>query len=304
MKTKVIIIFKALVTIGLLALLVKNIDISETLRYLENFKLIFLFFALCVLIVQGMAITLRWKIVLSHLGLNYSFGNLLRYFWSGSFFNQALPSSIGGDALRGYYIYKNGAKLKDASLSVLIDRLFGVAGLTILVIFMFPFLLAQEGLADLKNSIFIVIFGMSVTIMAALSLDLFIKTKRWRVVRGLLHLSCESRKMLLSYFDGTTLAILSIIVHLCSVFVVFIIAMGMGLSLSWYSVLIIIPLVSLIMVIPISIAGWGVRESSMVLGLGYFGANPEHALALSVAYGLTALIITIPGLFFWLADKK
>lgn len=284
-------------------LLAKNIDINETLRHLERFKLPFLFFALCVLAVQALVITLRWKIILFHLDLSYSFSNLLRYFWSGSFFNQALPSSIGGDALRGYYIYKDGAKPKDAVLSVLIDRLFGVTGLTILVILMFPSLLTQEGFVDLKNSIFIVIFGTSIIVVTAFSLDLFVKIKSWKVIRGLLHLSYESRNMLLTSFDGFKLSILSIIVHLCSVATVFIIAMGMGLSLSWYSVIIIIPLVSLVMVAPISIAGWGVRESSMVFGLGYFGVNPEHALALSLAYGLTALIVTIPGLFFWLADR-
>ena len=74
----------------------------------------------------------------------------------------------------------------------------------------------------------------------------------------------------------------------------------MELSLKWTGVVIVMPLVTLIMVIPISIAGWGIREGAMVVGLGYLGVIPESALALSVLYGLLLLTIALPGGLIWL----
>jgi len=58
------------------------------------------------------------------------------------------------------------------------------------------------------------------------------------------------------------------------------------------------------MIMPVSIAGWGVRESGMVIGLGYFGVHSESALALSVLYGISTLLVTIPGLFLWLFKEN
>jgi uncharacterized membrane protein YbhN (UPF0104 family) len=53
------------------------------------------------------------------------------------------------------------------------------------------------------------------------------------------------------------------------------------------------------MTIPISIAGWGVREGIMVMGFGYLGVPPEQALALSILYGLLLLVVAIPGVIIW-----
>jgi len=57
------------------------------------------------------------------------------------------------------------------------------------------------------------------------------------------------------------------------------------------------------MVIPISIAGWGVREGGMIVGLGYLGVVPEEALVLSILYGFSTLLIALPGGIGWLIHR-
>ncbi len=53
------------------------------------------------------------------------------------------------------------------------------------------------------------------------------------------------------------------------------------------------------MCIPISIAGWGIREGVMVSAFGFFGVLPEQALALSILYGLLLLGVSLPGVIIW-----
>jgi uncharacterized membrane protein YbhN (UPF0104 family) len=65
-----------------------------------------------------------------------------------------------------------------------------------------------------------------------------------------------------------------------------------------------VPLAGLIMVIPISIAGWGVREGVMVVGFGYLGVAPEAALALSILYGLLMLVVALPGGIVWALKRS
>ena len=64
----------------------------------------------------------------------------------------------------------------------------------------------------------------------------------------------------------------------------------------------IVPPVSLIQLLPISLAGWGVREVVLVIALASFGVPAEAALATSVLLGLCLIIIGVPGGLLWLTD--
>jgi uncharacterized membrane protein YbhN (UPF0104 family) len=73
----------------------------------------------------------------------------------------------------------------------------------------------------------------------------------------------------------------------------------MSLDVDYLGFFLIIPIVILFSLIPISIAGWGVRESIMVVGFGYLSVPAEQALALSILYGFLMIIVALPGGFFW-----
>ena len=77
---------------------------------------------------------------------------------------------------------------------------------------------------------------------------------------------------------------------------------GIGLELSIIDYMILIPPTILAMTLPISIAGWGVREGTMVYLFGYVGVAPEAALTLSVLFGLVSMLPGFVGGVFWLAD--
>ncbi len=67
--------------------------------------------------------------------------------------------------------------------------------------------------------------------------------------------------------------------------------------------ILVMPLVIFLMAIPISIAGWGVREGIMVIGLGYVGVSSDLSLAISLVYGFSLLLVSLPGLALWLIRK-
>ena len=64
----------------------------------------------------------------------------------------------------------------------------------------------------------------------------------------------------------------------------------------------IVPPVTLIQLLPISLAGWGVREVVLVVALASFGVPGETALAISVLLGLCFIVIGVPGGLLWLTD--
>ena len=226
---------------------------------------------------------------------------ILRYLWIGLFFNQALPSSIGGDAIRGYYLCRGGSSVRSASLGILLDRLSGMMGLVVLVLSTTPLLFNRLEGSIAQWGVVLVAAGMLGVISVIFILDFLPqKLSHWRIIRGLYALAFEGRQLMFSKSSGSKLIILSIIVHLLSIIAVIVLARGLGLEIEWLGILLVVPLVTLFMTIPISIAGWGIREGVMLVGLGYLGVMPEQALALSILYGLLMLAIALPGGLIWL----
>ena len=78
------------------------------------------------------------------------------------------------------------------------------------------------------------------------------------------------------------------------------------LEITWVDCMVLMPPVLLLMTIPISIAGWGVREQAMVSAFALIDISGEGALALSIMFGLVSLFMGLPGGIVWLlrTDKK
>jgi uncharacterized membrane protein YbhN (UPF0104 family) len=67
-------------------------------------------------------------------------------------------------------------------------------------------------------------------------------------------------------------------------------------------VLILLPPVLLISTIPISIAGWGVRESSMIAAFAYAGLAESDGLTLSILFGATTFVVGLVGGIVWIVS--
>ena len=66
-----------------------------------------------------------------------------------------------------------------------------------------------------------------------------------------------------------------------------------------FGCVLLVPPVILITVVPVSIAGWGVREGAMVVAFGFLNVPANAAFAVSVLFGLTLAVASLPGSLFW-----
>lgn len=94
------------------------------------------------------------------------------------------------------------------------------------------------------------------------------------------------------------------VVHGITISAVFMIARGVGADVAFVDIPIVVPIVMLVLTIPISLAGWGVREGAMVLLLGVSGVSGAEAAVISVGWGLTLLVSSIPGAYFFLVLRR
>ena len=297
-------ILKVLVTTLLFIVIFDKVDINSTIEILKATDSSFFILALLVMTIEVLIANTRWRLILKQLGSNIAYFTALRYLWIGVFFNQALPSSIGGDAVRGYYLCKNeDYSISEATIGVLLDRVIGLLGLVLLVIFTIPLIFESIVTPLTKWTILAIIIAALLAIIMSLIIDLIPnKFSQWKIMNGLVKFSSKGREVLFSFY-GMLSIILSLIIHLTFVFTAWLLAYGMGLDISLTGMLLIVPITNLLTAIPISIAGWGIREGLFIAGLGYLNVSSDAALALSILYGLSMLVVSLPGLIDWILQK-
>ncbi len=281
----------------------KKLDYSQLpeLFYSMNYYLLLL-----ALILQFASIAiaaLRWQLVMRSLGFGGNFGFYQNLYFKGFFFSQALPGSVGGDAIRLLALKDEGYKVGDSLYGIFIDRVVGLTGL--LLISLFALLFAPAYLTDaIKYTVFMISFGGIVGFVGLLfvhKLFDFGKMPKLRIVGEL------SRRFFRVYENAKKANLqlaLSVVIHFLSILCVYSISAAAGLGVEFGAFLCLMPLVILLTILPISFAGWGVREGAMVGLFAMSGAGKEAIMAVSIAYGVILIASSIPGFFAWIKSKN
>ena len=299
------ILLKAAITFSLIWLVLSGINWVEAVRHLGSLSVMGVGLFLALLVLQGVIGAWRWTITTKVFGTTLQFSKALRLFFEGIFFNQALPSTIGGDAIRMYRCTQAGMGVGAAVNGVLLDRVGGVSGLLVLIAISQP--LAWHRIPDLGPRLaFLAVLVSGITgIALLLSLaSLPERWQRWRIILGMVDLSAGARRLYLSPAIVIPVIGLSIIVHVLTVIAVYILATDLGLPITFRDCLVLIPLVFLVATIPVSIAGWGVREGAMVVAMGVLGVSTSGAVTLSVLFGIGLIIVGMIGGIAWLMSGE
>ncbi|MEA3330260.1 MAG: lysylphosphatidylglycerol synthase transmembrane domain-containing protein [Campylobacterota bacterium] len=245
----------------------------------------------------------RWRLIMRLLVFDESVSYYVKSYFKGTFFNQVLPSSIGGDAVRIIDLTQKGYDKKDAFYGIFVDRIVGLVGLLVLnllatIIFYgtfdkdFSLLIILITLGGISG--FAVLFHLEkITFLANYKfLNLF-----HRLARRLNSLYSD-RTLLFKHIG------ISIGVHFLSVLTLYALALSIDFHISFQIFLIAVPPVFLLTIIPISLAGWGIREGAMIGIFMLVGADQTKVLAMSILYGLLLIISSFPGAYFWVKSKK
>ncbi|MBI3453602.1 MAG: flippase-like domain-containing protein [Rhodospirillales bacterium] len=305
LRSALSLIVRLTVTVGILALVLSRVDMRAFQAVLANVSILSIVAALAIGIVQVALISWRWRRVMRAIGIVIGFGFSLRVFMISLFFNQALPSTIGGDAVRAWLLRRAGHDLGPTVRGVLIDRLTALVGLIVLIAALLPFLFAGLGRQPAT-------LGVAALIVAALvgfaALMLFerlpLDWHHMRLVVQLAKLAAEFRRVV--FVRGTAIPVIgsAIASHVLVVISFYILARGLGLPLGFFNCLLVIPPIILAITLPISIAGWGVREGAVVAGLHLVGISADGALALSVLYGLISTAVGLAGGPLWFIERR
>ena len=318
MKKTLFTLLKVAVSLGILAyIFFRVVDISQLWAELKTADpLYFVAAVLVYFLVQGLS-AWRWHVLLKPQGVEVPFSRILAYYFLGMYFNFFLPSAIGGDVVKVYYLNKETKQLSASTTSVFFDRDIGMGGLVLIalvtVIFANPSHLQINGVPR-KNE-FILGFALIMLGFIVANLALF-----YRPTYNLLHRLLSMFKMkkvddkverlftsVNVYRNRWGLVVATLLMSLgvqvgCAL-VNLLAARAIHLDQpGWSDYLVFIPAIGLISMIPISVGGTGVREGAYLLMFSAVpGVQDHQALALSILWLGVIAITSLPGGIVYIA---
>jgi len=286
---------KAIVSIALIWYLLSNTPFTEILASLTSAQPFWLVAAFVLLYVGKALTTYRWRAILDAQGIQVPFFRLMASIFVGQFFNSLLPTTVGGDASRAYDVAAYSKESATSVTSVVLDRLIGVFALSLLAFF--ALLIGYQMGEDISFFIFpvtIVFLICTASLVLIFNIAFVSKVnaalKRYHLIKlatqieiaslSLRELSKQKGVLFLAFLVSLALQINVVIYYyLISV------SLDIDISLIYYFMIVTIALV--VLLLPFSINGIGVREGIFVYLLGGFGVASQDAIAFSwISFGL------------------
>jgi uncharacterized membrane protein YbhN (UPF0104 family) len=280
--------------VALLALLWRVAGGEDVLRSLISASPGWLTAAVAMLTLQTVLSAIRWKITAARLGIRLGTGEALREYYLAQAVNVSVPGGVVGDAARAVRS-RGAAGLLAAGQAVLFERLAGQAGLFVVTAVTFAVTLARPGGVDWPAWL---IAPVGIFVASGLSLPFLfcaatrIRGRMGQMLRGV---RCAIAQSLLARPVIVPQIALSLATTLCNLAAFAFCAIAVGHGLSPVAVAAFVPLILLMMLVPVTISGWGLREGAAVVLFPLAGSTASGGLAASVAFGLMLIVASLPG---------
>jgi uncharacterized protein (TIRG00374 family) len=290
---------RALITAALLGLVATQVDWSAAADRLSEGSWGWFAAAVVTLFASQLIAAWRWRILLDGAGLARPLLSVVRAYLIGALANNFLPTAFGGDLARAWLLARPGPPLVRALLSVLVDRFTAFWALIALAWITVPF-----DAGSVPASLVTALLALTVGGLAASGLILWFALRRGgglaaRLPGRLLDWAREARATLRLYGRRPKVlglaALLGLAFQVLVVLAMWQVARAIDLQPSLSLLAVVAPLVLAITLVPISIAGFGVREGGMVLLLGAAGYGATEATLFSLMCVAALAVSSLPG---------
>jgi hypothetical protein len=286
--------------------------ILETYRQIDARRLvIFPLFTVFILAVRGY----RWWLLLRLVGIPYSRWRST-VVWAIGFFAASITPGKVGDAVRALYVSRETAKgFGESFLTVFMDRLMDLV--TVLVFGVATIVVFSSRYMDMPSLWVIIAAALALLALVYLVLHGGLMRKLagpvFRILTPAKYRSQLSAEVE-GFYDALGLyarhwkvtayaAVLTLVFWVGIVVLAFTVAQTLGIGVSFGYVALIMPMVTLVEIIPVSVSGIGTREATVIFFFSAVGIGSAQAVAFSVGYLIAGTYLTaLAGFIAWLAN--
>lgn len=290
---------RALASVLLLAGLIAWVGPAGLLGLLETLSIPWLLIALLLGVPQVLLSAWRWRFTTGLLGIPLPFSLALREYCLGNLLNQVLPGGIAGDLARAWRHARTASAARLAWHAVMIERAAGQLVLLACALLVLPWApsIGGESQNAFGESAVLSLFSIGLALLAAALLAR-------RMLPAVAWFSRDFAQAVFSRHAWPAQLLLSLALVSSYVGVYLCCARALGVDADALTLVPLILWVLVAMALPLSLAGWGIREGAAA-GIWMLAGLPvAQGVAVSLLYGVVVLVSALPGALLLLASRS
>lgn len=307
-RTVALLAIKMALSVALMLYLFRRIPLADVREAVQAADPRWLVAAGGMLVMSNLLGSYQWSRLLHAVAIRIPFWKVCSYYHVGLFFNNFLPANVGGDLARVWDASRYAQSRSAALSTVMLDRMIGtvaLAGLAMLTTF--PAI--DQFHLRVVYAALVGFFALSVFALWALlhpALLDWVERVLARLGLGRFKPHLDSLSESLSAFRGQrrlflTLMLVATVVQVMRIGVHVLVSRALGVAIPLPYFFLFVPLLAVIVSLPISLNGIGVREGAGVVLFGMVGVDRAHAFSLQFTTYLVAVAVSLLGGVIFLA---
>ncbi|MCG8467119.1 MAG: flippase-like domain-containing protein [Gemmatimonadetes bacterium] len=293
------------ISLALGAVLLLVVDWSELYASLAGTRPLWIAAGFFLLALQYPVTAIKWRASLEAHGLRWPLLRLCRIVAGAAFFNNFLPSSIGGDGYRVARTWPESAPKSRALSAVVVERLLGLGALVFLGLIGAVWVAVRQDAPTARLYVLGSVLALLVGSVGLVSVRSALRDRIAAAIRERPKFAALARNVALvraARGPMMRLVVHSFVFHFIAVLAVYFILGALGATTGYWSVALVVAVSGLAAALPISLNGLGVQEGSFAFVAAQLGVPFDSALAAAVVVRVLVLPLTLIGGAVHLAD--
>ena len=280
----------------------RAVDWREVAEIAARADVLMLLAGVVMMLLLRLAAAMRWHVSLAVLGIDVSVIDLFKNILVSNSLGFLVPGGVGSDVMRAYQVYSEKQQLTKVVSTLVLERVLGI--LTLVATGTIGLAMLSE--REFRELPFIEIVALTfagIAVAGLLACALFLSASlRERVVRlvgGLPRVRAKITEIF-TEIEGiggamvrATAISFAIQILRCVTFAVLFLAFSSEIEFS--RLLVVVPVIFVLLLLPISVGGLGIREGALVVYSAFLGVPAEQALVVGLSFYLIQILLLVPG---------
>lgn len=285
MKKKLLNVFKIGVSFALVFLLFRKLDWGLIFDEIQNVSIPYIFLFVVLQLVAMMLSAKKWQTIAQFQDISFTLWEGFKTYLTGTFINNFLPATIGGDIYRSLWLVERGSRKGKAFSTVIFDRFLGLVMTVALTLFGGVFVMESVGVPNFLKLSYLGVAGLLVFFVLWITFEEtdfvqgLVGRIKWAKLRNLFAESLRYNNMAIWKMAGLWTVLFMFVGLGVSNYVLF---LALGYTLPFFSFLGLVFMMALYVSLPISISNIGIKEWAYGVLFTLLGVSLETAVTVAL----------------------
>jgi len=298
--------FKIIISVGLIVWILLKTDFTNLFQVISSVRIHYLFMAIGFMFFEMLSMTFRMYYLIKLKSMDVPFSALFKFNMMGVFIGNFMPTKLGVDGLRTYYLARYTNQTVDSITSITLDRFINIIVITVFALMSYLIGGYYRRFPALGLIIIIMVAGIFLILILinqqwSNRLGIYLTSKKWsqKIVRFFHDLTVSFEQFRRHPRGLLWILLLGIIFQVNRIVTTFFFARAVHIDVNFAYFFLVIPIVIVLGMLPFSVAGIGITQYSTVQMFKLVGVEIEASLGFAMLIYFSRILIALPGLYFF-----